>query len=87
MCDGLGVELIVKKIDVPKMASERNIGIEEAARDARYLCFQDILKTGAGKSSNCILTLLPALLYAFRHRFIELSSIKRFDRCFQLLLR
>lgn len=44
MCDGLGVELIVKKIDVPKMTSERNIGIEEAARDARYLCFQDIIR-------------------------------------------
>ena len=44
LCDSLGVELIVKKIDVPKIAKERNIGLEEAARDVRYSCFKEIIR-------------------------------------------
>lgn len=39
----LGVQFISSKVDVPKIASESSIGLEEAARNARYSKFQDII--------------------------------------------
>lgn len=40
----LGLEIITKYIDVPKLAKESGIGLEEAARNARYSCFADIIE-------------------------------------------
>ncbi len=43
LCEGLGVEFCAVRIDVPAMARERGVGLEEAARDARYLEFGKII--------------------------------------------
>lgn len=36
LCDSLGVPLVVKAVDVPKLASEKGLSEEEAGRKARY---------------------------------------------------
>ena len=43
LCSALGVEFISRKIDVPTMASEQGIGVEECARNARYMEFANII--------------------------------------------
>ena len=43
LCDSLGVQLISRRIDVPSLAKERGVGIEECARDVRYSVFGDII--------------------------------------------
>lgn len=48
----LGVEFISEKIDVPSMAEELGLGIEEAARNARYDLFGKILSER--KDVGCI---------------------------------
>lgn len=44
LCDSLKVEFISRKIDVPKIARESGLGLEEAARKVRYSIFHDIIK-------------------------------------------
>ena len=44
-CEKLGVEFISKKIDVPSLSKELSIGMEEAARKARYSHFADIISS------------------------------------------
>ncbi len=44
-CKALGVEFILHKSDVPALAKEKKIGIEEAARVARYSCFDAIISS------------------------------------------
>ena len=39
----LGVEFVSVRVDVPSLARERGIGLEEAARNARYSIFSDII--------------------------------------------
>ena len=41
----LGVEFLSRTIDVPSLARESGKGIEEAARDARYSIFSDIISS------------------------------------------
>lgn len=41
--DSLGVEFISERIDVPLLAKELSLGLEEAARKARYSAFYDII--------------------------------------------
>ena len=43
LCATLGVEFISRKIDVPALALESGKSIEEAARDARYSTFSEII--------------------------------------------
>ena len=43
-CDLLGVDFRLVKYDVLALAKESRIGIEEAARNARYSCFNDIIR-------------------------------------------
>ena len=43
ICDALGIELLTYKFDVPAMAKHYHIGIEEAARNARYTAFDRII--------------------------------------------
>ncbi len=43
LCERLGVEFISKKIDVPTLAKDTKKSVEEAARDARYSVFRDII--------------------------------------------
>ncbi len=40
----LGVEFLSRSYDVPKVAKERGIGTEEAARELRYSAFADIIE-------------------------------------------
>lgn len=40
----IGVEFISRKIDVPAYAKMSGIGIEEAARNIRYACFEEIIQ-------------------------------------------
>ncbi|MBO5102130.1 MAG: tRNA lysidine(34) synthetase TilS, partial [Clostridia bacterium] len=44
MCASLGVEFISEKIDVPSIAKENGLGIEECARNVRYQEFQNIIQ-------------------------------------------
>lgn len=41
----LGVEFISRYIDVPKISKDLGIGIEEAARNARYSVFNELIKS------------------------------------------
>ena len=41
LCGKLGVPLAVKRIDVPAMAEKLSLGLEEAARTARYSAFDE----------------------------------------------
>ena len=41
----IGVQFVSLKIDVPKIAREESISLEEAARNARYLEFQKIINS------------------------------------------
>ncbi len=43
LAEALGVEFTSRKIDVPAMARESGKSLEEAARDARYAIFRDII--------------------------------------------
>lgn len=43
LCGELGVELFVRNIDVPRLATESGQSIEGAAREARYSFFTDIM--------------------------------------------
>lgn len=43
-CEKLGVELICRKVDVPKIAKEQGIGLEECGRNCRYEIFGEISK-------------------------------------------
>ena len=44
LCQGLGVELFTKKLDIPKMAAESGRGVEAEAREARYAFFSDVMQ-------------------------------------------
>jgi tRNA(Ile)-lysidine synthase len=44
LCDRLGVVLFVKTVDVPLLAKSSKQGLEEAARDARYAFFAEIMQ-------------------------------------------
>lgn len=54
LCEGLGVELISVRRDVPMLAKERGVGIEEAARNVRYSAFAGLLQSRA--DITCIAT-------------------------------
>ncbi|MBQ8254739.1 MAG: tRNA lysidine(34) synthetase TilS [Clostridia bacterium] len=41
-CDENNIALYVKRVDVPKLAADGGLGIEEAARNARYEFFNDV---------------------------------------------
>lgn len=43
-CDENRITLYTKRVDVPKLAHESGIGIEEAARSARYEFFNDVCR-------------------------------------------
>ena len=40
LCDGLGVELFVHSVDVPALAKEKKLSVEECGRQVRYECFE-----------------------------------------------
>lgn len=46
LCERLGVELTVKKIDVPAIAAEKKQSLEEAARNVRYAVFAEHSEEG-----------------------------------------
>ena len=54
ICAKYGVELKVFRVDVPKLSRERGVGLEEAARDARYSIFGDLL--AKNPQYKCIVT-------------------------------
>ena len=43
LCQALNIPFVSRSYDVPKIAAERGIGLEEAARDLRYAAFREIL--------------------------------------------
>ncbi len=55
LANTLDVEFVSRKIDVPKLAKETGKGVEEAARNARYFVFSDIIQ-----SRNDIATIVTA---------------------------
>lgn len=48
-CEKLDIPLEVRRIDVPAFAAERRIGIEQAAREARYSAFDEYLARLGGE--------------------------------------
>lgn len=42
LCERIGVEFISRRINVPKLAKDSSLGLEEAARSARYSTFEEI---------------------------------------------
>ena len=40
ICEEYGVEIAVYTVDVPKLAKEKNIGLEQMAREVRYEIFE-----------------------------------------------
>ncbi|MBO7303697.1 MAG: tRNA lysidine(34) synthetase TilS [Clostridia bacterium] len=52
--ESLGIEFILAERDIPTIAKETSIGLEEAARNARYSIFEDILQSRSDIS--CIAT-------------------------------
>ncbi len=52
LCHNLGVEFFAEKINVPSLSEQMGIGIEEAARNARYNAFNKIIS--GRKDINCI---------------------------------
>ena len=53
-CSLLGVEFISKKIDVPKLATDTKTGLEECARECRYLEFANIIRGRSDLSTVCV---------------------------------
>ena len=51
ICEKLGVEICIRKIDVPTLAKQNGMGIEEAAREARYTTFSEIIAGRNGVDS------------------------------------
>ncbi|MBP3591034.1 MAG: tRNA lysidine(34) synthetase TilS [Clostridia bacterium] len=45
ICKSLGVDFCLLHTDVPALAESESIGIEEAARNARYSCFYNIIQS------------------------------------------
>ncbi len=43
LCAHLGIEFLAERIDVPAIARESSLGLEEAARNVRYSLFADII--------------------------------------------
>lgn len=47
-CESLGVESVVRSVDVAELARQEGLGIEEAGRNARYELFAEVLETRRG---------------------------------------
>ncbi len=45
LCEKYGINCFVKSVDVPRLAEEKGISLEEAGRDARYSFFDELKKT------------------------------------------
>ncbi len=48
-CEKNGIEILVKKVDINKIANENKIGLEEAGRNARYKIFESLCCESAAK--------------------------------------
>jgi len=48
LCDALGVDCVIRKIDVAALAAETGTGLEEAGRNARYALFAEALAECGG---------------------------------------
>ncbi|WP_272699760.1 tRNA lysidine(34) synthetase TilS [Desulfovibrio sp. Fe33] len=46
LCETLGIECVVEKCDVARIAETRGIGCEEAGREARYRLYAELLRSG-----------------------------------------
>ena len=44
-CQALSIDLVVRTVDVPSLSRERKVGLEEAARDARYDEFRKLISS------------------------------------------
>lgn len=54
VCEKMGIPLEIRRIDVPAIAAGRRIGIEHAAREARYSAFDEYLaKLGGERTYLC----------------------------------
>ncbi len=49
VAEGLGLEFVTEREDVPKLAEEWKIGIEEAGRNARYRFFETVVASQAAE--------------------------------------
>ena len=47
-CESLGVESVIRSVDVAELARQEGIGIEEAGRNARYALFGEVLESCQG---------------------------------------
>ncbi len=54
LCESLGVEFISHRTDVPALSKESGASLEEAARNARYSAFSNIIKGRNNISAICV---------------------------------
>ena len=53
-CEKYGVKLLVFCVDIPALAKERHLGLEQTAREERYRIFNEVLKSNP--QYKCIVT-------------------------------
>ena len=53
-CSGLGIEFHSERIDVPALAERCGMGLEEAAREARYRFFDDVSEKLTGRRGGAV---------------------------------
>ena len=53
-CESLGIEIITRRIDVPRLSKERKEGLEECARECRYSEFSSIIQGRKDISTICV---------------------------------
>ena len=54
LCTSLGVDFVSYSIDIPMLARKENLGIEEAARNARYSKFKEIIASDPALSTIAV---------------------------------
>ena len=62
-CEKLGIELFVKRVDIPLLAKEKGISTELAAREARYKFLESVAYGGAVATAHTASDNLETVLY------------------------
>ena len=55
MCEDRGIPLYVKRADIPALARERGLGIEECAREVRYAFFDEVAEQVSSGSRKAVI--------------------------------
>ena len=81
ICDKLGIELTVKRVDVPNLAKEQGISTELAARKARYEFLEEVADGGAVATAHTASDNLETVILPCSIRDL---SVNLFSNCINL---